>query len=121
MSGRFYCTQKDKYGSLKVRYFKVKSFEEAAKRNMAESMSKALQEVACMNEKFPQGPTVGGMEAMAKTSHGFNQSAAQHGRLHQLRKKLNARLQQMRLQRVMQEPSCADYPCIDHMLCTLQP
>ena len=121
MSGRFYCTQKDKYRSLKVRYFKVKSFEEAAKRNMAESMSKALQEVACMNEKFPQGPTVGGMEAMAKTSHGFNQSAAQHGRLHQLRKKLNARLQQMRLQRVMQEPSCADYPCIDHMLCTLQP
>jgi len=99
----------------------VKSFEEAAKRNMAESMSKALQEVACMNGKFPQGPTIGGMEAMAKTSHGFNQSAAQHGRLHQLRKKLNARLQQMRLQRVMQEPSCADYPCIDHMLCTLQP
>ena len=121
MSGRFYCTQKDKYRSLKVRYFKVKSFEEAAKRNMAESMSKALQEVACMNGKFPQGPTIGGMEAMAKTSHGFNQSAAQHGRLHQLRKKLNARLQQMRLQRVMQEPSCADYPCIDHMLCTLQP
>ena len=99
----------------------MKSFEEAAKRNMAESMSKALQEVACMNDKFPQGPTADGIEAMAITSHGFNQSAAQHGRLYKLRNKLKGRLQQMRLRRVMQEPSCADYPCIDHMLCTLQP